>query len=61
MNCCEFLRITEDQNITPVSLELGKLVVHVELLLLPIEDVDDDTDEHIQHEQGASHHVEHEE
>jgi hypothetical protein len=55
------LTVAEDQDVAPVSLELGKLVVHVELLLLPIEDVDDNTNEHIQHEQGASHHVEHEE
>jgi|TARA_B110001450_G_C17666418_1_gene499739 hypothetical protein len=55
------LRVANNEDIAPFSLELSDLVVHVQAFFLSVEDVDDNTDEHVQDEQGAGNHVDHEE
>jgi hypothetical protein len=53
------LRVANNEDIAPFSLELSDLVVHVQAFFLSVEDVDDNTDEHVQDEQGAGNHVDH--
>ena len=42
-----FLGVAKHQNITPISLELRELMVHVESFFFTIEDVDNDSHEHV--------------
>jgi hypothetical protein len=55
------LTIAKDKYVAPIPLKLCQLVVHVELLFLSIENIDNNTNKHVQHEKGTGDHIEHEE
>jgi len=60
MSSLWFLRIAKNQNIAPVSLELREFMIHEETFFLSIENIDNDSYEHVQHKKWASYHEEHE-
>ena len=53
--------VAHDQNFAPVGLHLVEHVVHLKCFLFGVENIDDDTYEHIQNEQGTENHEKDEE
>jgi len=48
--------VAHNQNFAPVGLHLVEHVIHLECFLFGIENINDDTYEHIQNEQGTKDH-----